>query len=175
MGMSDKFIIHNPLGFSRLARATWQTIRTRMLDDLRAQGYSDIGPPQFDLLLYLSQGPMTPSQLTVATGISKQGINYLLQSLENGGYAMRRPDSSNRRQRLVHLTTVGEQATNVIRDTSHRFEREVRERVGVTALEEYREVMRIISVDIGGVHYVPPSPLAPRQPDADGEGVHPAI
>ena len=46
--------------------------------------------------VYLAEGPMTPTRLAGVTGISKQGINYLLQSLEASGFIVRRASQIDR-------------------------------------------------------------------------------
>jgi DNA-binding MarR family transcriptional regulator len=141
-------IIHNPIGIGRLTRAAWVTIRKRMQTSLLEHGYHDIGSPQFNVLLMLSQGPMGQTALNAALGISKQGLSYLLDSLETGGYIVRMTDASNRRQRVVQLTQAGEEVTALMREAAFRFEEDVRNRIGAIELEAYRNTLRIITSEL---------------------------
>jgi DNA-binding MarR family transcriptional regulator len=65
-------------------------------------------PPQFAVLSVIDSDPgLTQQKLVEATGIDPSTMVQLLDGLEAGGWAQRRPHATDRRKRAVHLTPEG--------------------------------------------------------------------
>jgi DNA-binding MarR family transcriptional regulator len=85
----------------------WCAARSRgaFADALEQLG---LRPPQFAVLSVIDTEPgMTQQALVDATGIDPSTMVQLLDSLEQAGWAQRRPHATDRRKRAVHLTKDG--------------------------------------------------------------------
>jgi MarR family transcriptional regulator, lower aerobic nicotinate degradation pathway regulator len=85
----------------------WCAARSRgaFADALEQLG---LRPAQFAVLSVIDTEPgMTQQALVDATGIDPSTMVQLLDSLEQAGWAQRRPHATDRRKRAVHLTKDG--------------------------------------------------------------------
>jgi DNA-binding MarR family transcriptional regulator len=86
---------------------TWCAARSRgaFADALEQLG---LRPAQFAVLSVVDAEPgLTQQALVAATGIDPSTMVQLLDSLEAGGWAERRPHATDRRKRAVHVTKSG--------------------------------------------------------------------
>ena len=93
-----------------LLRVPSQAIHRRLIADLNAAGYEDLRLPHIAVLQYPGPNGCRPSELAERTGMSKQAMNQLLQSLEELGYLERAADASDGRARIVVFTQRGHAA-----------------------------------------------------------------
>src|ERR687887_878165 len=107
-----------------LLRACWEAVRTRIRDDLIAHGFDDIGAAHLAVFQYPSPRGVRITALAERAGMSRQAITYLVRELEGKDYLELRPDPSDGRASLVHLTGRGEEAVRAIRASVRRLERE---------------------------------------------------
>ena len=82
-----------------------------MVDDLvarlHAAGYHDITGAHQSVFENIDRDGTRLTTLAERSGITHQSMGELVQALERGGYLQRRPDPSDRRARLIHLTPKG--------------------------------------------------------------------
>jgi DNA-binding MarR family transcriptional regulator len=140
----SKAQVEEPL-IGALLRSCWQAVRRRVLADLAAAGYGDIGHAHLAVLQYPPPRGVRVTDLAANARMSRQAINYLIRELEDKGYLERRPDPSDGRGRLVHLTRRGETATRSIRAAVKRMEREWEEQIGHERLGELRSTLQELS------------------------------
>ena len=69
---------------------------------------------------------------------SKQAMNHLLHQLEEAGYLVRRPHTTDRRTRVVRLTDRGWRALEVIRQVAVELEQSAR-----TAFQRERQLILV--------------------------------
>ena len=70
-----------------------------------------VGAGQPKLLVYLSgHGPCHQKQLADYFDVDPANVSRMIDSLEKGGFVLRRPDEHNRRRDLVEVTEKGRQA-----------------------------------------------------------------
>src|SRR5215207_6178624 len=74
------------------------------------QGFDDQGRSDGFVLRTLGAGPTTISGLAERLEITKQGASQIVDDMERRGYVERRPDPTDARARLLHLTSRGEAA-----------------------------------------------------------------
>lgn len=75
--------------------------------ELRLEAGEDTTMPQFRVMAYLCDGPLTLSALARKRRVSLQAAGELVQSLVERGWVMRSPDPTDRRQSLLALTDEG--------------------------------------------------------------------
>lgn len=113
--------------------------------DLRAataaQGFDDQGRSDGFVLRTLGAGPTTISGLAERLEISKQGAGQIVDDMERRGYVERRPDPTDARARLLHLTERGEAALAAARRFHQSYERRLRRQHGDAAIDVVREVL----------------------------------
>jgi DNA-binding MarR family transcriptional regulator len=110
-------------------------------DHLAAQGYDDQGRSDGFVLRTLFDGPTTISRLAERLEITKQGAGQIADDMARRGYVERRPDPSDARARLLHLTDRGRAALSAARRFHTSYERRLRKRLGDEAVDALRDVL----------------------------------
>ena len=134
---------------------------------LRAELYelSDTSFPglrtrHYRTLSFLPPGGARLSQLTAASGLTKQAMAQALAPLERGGYVDVVPDPTDGRARIVRLTERGRTVNAAVRDRLAEVERGWADQVGA---ERYA-VARAVLAEVG-----------PPDPDARADGGQPDV
>ena len=78
-----------------------------MAVELREEAGEDTTMPQFRVLSYLAEAPLTVSAIARKRRVSFQSAGELVQSLVTRGWVTRIPDPTDRRQSLLHLSDEG--------------------------------------------------------------------
>lgn len=105
------------------------------------QGYDDQGRSDGFVLRTLGAGPTSISGLAERLAITKQGASQIVDDMERRGYVERRPDPSDARARLLHLTSRGEGALKAARKFHQAYERRLRRQFGDEAIDNVRDVL----------------------------------
>src|SRR5919109_2967469 len=121
-----------------LLRICWQAVRAQIQRDLHAAGFADIGAAHLAVFQYPSPRGVRVTALAERAGMSRQAITYLIRELEGKGYLERRPDPSDRRATLVHLTERGEAAVRTIRASVKGLEQEWESGLGSSRFAQFR-------------------------------------
>jgi DNA-binding MarR family transcriptional regulator len=80
-----------------------------MVADLRQEVGEETTMPQFRVLAYLLDDPLTLSDIARRRRVSLQAAGELIQTLVDRGWIKRVQDPSDRRQMLLHLTKEGQE------------------------------------------------------------------
>ena len=80
-----------------------------MIVELRQAAGEETTMPQFRVLSYLYERPLTVSDIARRRMVSFQSAGELVQTLVSRGWVTRTPDPNDRRQSLLHLTDEGKQ------------------------------------------------------------------
>ncbi len=75
--------------------------------ELRLEAGEDTTMPQFRVMAYLCENPLTLSALARKRRVSLQAAGELVQALVERGWVTRSPDPTDRRQSLLALTDEG--------------------------------------------------------------------
>jgi DNA-binding MarR family transcriptional regulator len=110
-------------------------------EHVAAQGFDDPGRSDGFVFRTLSAGPTTISGLAERLEITKQGAGQIVDDMERRGYVERRPDPSDARAKLLHLTERGEAALATARKFHQTYERRLRKRFGDEAIDTLRDVL----------------------------------
>ncbi|MEU4195601.1 helix-turn-helix domain-containing protein [Kribbella sp. NPDC026611] len=106
-----------------------------------AQGFDDQGRSDGFVLRTLGAAPTTITGLAERLDITKQGASQIADDMERRGYVERRPDPSDARARLLHLSARGEAALAAARRFHQTYERRLRRKLGDEAVEAMRGVL----------------------------------
>ncbi len=128
-----------------LLRGCWQAVRTRTRHDLFVRGFDDIGAAHLAVFQHPSPHGVKVTALADRAGMSRQAITYLVRELEGKGYLERRPDPTDGRASLVHLTARGEAAVRAIRASVRGLEREWERELGSSRFVQFRGTLLALS------------------------------
>jgi DNA-binding MarR family transcriptional regulator len=70
-----------------------------------------LNPVDLRCLDWLTEGPLSPTRLAEATGLSAAATTSMIDRLERKGFVRRQPHASDRRQVVVEMTEEGQAAT----------------------------------------------------------------
>lgn len=92
-----------------------------MIVELRREAGEETTMPQFRVLSYLYQAPLTVSDIARKRRVSFQSAGELVQAMVERGWISRTADPKDRRQSLLQLTETGQQEYQ--RAQSHMLDR----------------------------------------------------
>jgi len=124
-----------------LLRMPGDAVRRRIVADLHAAGFTDLGESHMVVLRYPGPQGRRPSGIADELGMSKQAVNYLLGGLERAGYVRRADDPDDRRSRRVELTDRGEAVRQTIRASVADIEAEIAMELGERAFGQLRTLL----------------------------------
>ncbi len=128
-----------------LLRLAWQRIRNRIYSGVQADGYDDLNPAHVALFRYEGLHGQRPTQLAESMQITKQSVNDLIRHLEQCGYAELRPDPSDKRARLLCLTSRGRRLEAAVQKHAREAESELEGELGRDRLHELLSALRQIN------------------------------
>ena len=105
------------------------------------KGFDDQGRSDGFVLRTLGAAPTTISALAERLEISKQGAGQIADDMERRGYVERRPDPTDGRARLLHLSARGKAALAAARKFHQSYERKLRKTHGDAAIDAVRTVL----------------------------------
>jgi len=108
---------------------------------MAAQGIEEQGHSDGFVFRTLGAAPMTISALAERLGISKQGAGQIVDDMERRGLVVRKPDPTDGRARLLHLSERGEAALATARKFHQTYERRLRKTHGDAAIDAVRKVL----------------------------------
>jgi DNA-binding MarR family transcriptional regulator len=106
-----------------------------------AEGFDDQGRSDGYVFRTLDAGPTTITGLAGRLSVTKQGASQIADDMERRGYVERRPDPTDARARLLHLTARGEAALATARKFHQNYEHRLRRRFGDEAVDAMRDVL----------------------------------
>ncbi|WP_436500736.1 MarR family winged helix-turn-helix transcriptional regulator [Actinokineospora sp. HUAS TT18] len=130
-----------PLDLGILLALAWQEFVRDLRATLDEQGFTDQGRSDGYVLRALNAKPMTVSELATRLEITKQGAGQLVDDMERRGYVERRPDPTDGRARLLHLSEHGQAALAAARAFHRRYERLLVGEHGAEAVQTLRDML----------------------------------
>ena len=124
-----------------LLRLPAQAIHRRIIAGLNRAGFPDLRLPHIAVLQYPGPDGYRPSELAERTGMSKQAMNQLLQSLERFGYIRRSDADEGGRARIVHFTERGHAVWAKMIEILAEIETEWRARLGAKRFNELKDLL----------------------------------
>ena len=108
---------------------------------LDAAGFGDLRPPHLALGQFIADEGSRITELAELAQVTKPSVVYLVDELERLGYAVRRPDPTDARAKLVAMTERGLAVQAVGRQTIARVEREWATLLGAGRMRELRTLL----------------------------------
>ena len=110
-------------------------------ESVAVEGYDDQGRSDGFVFRTLNDGPTTITGLAERLEITKQGASQIVDDMERRGYVERRPDPTDARARLLHLTERGKGALAAARKFHQTYERRLRRKLGDEPVDTLRDVL----------------------------------
>lgn len=125
-----------------LAARMWRVSEADFFARLNKSGYPELRMRHTLVLQALEPDGARARTLADHLGISQQAVAELIDELGRRGYVERLPDPTDRRARLVVLTSKGSSALRDAEAIIEQMEREYAQRVG---LDDYRTALRVMA------------------------------
>jgi len=140
----SKNVLAKPPYIGALLRAPMEAIRRKLINDLKAAGFENLGVPHMAVLRYPGPDGVRPSLLAERAGMSKQAMNQLLKTLEGLGYITRSavPDKSG--GRVVHLTKRGHALYKKMADILQEIEHELSIELGPKRFAQLKALLGLL-------------------------------
>jgi DNA-binding MarR family transcriptional regulator len=122
--------------------------------ELDETGYADLRPTHGCVFRFVRGDGMRLTELATHAGMTKQSVGEIVDELVESGYVERIPDPADRRAKLIRLTDKGVEAQRVGFGLIDEIEDRWAERFGAERVEELREILEEIVVDVAP-HAVP--------------------
>lgn len=125
-----------------LLRAPYRKLSSLLYASLAGRGFPEIRPAHSAVFRHISPEGSRLTDLAELADMTKQSMAYLVNYLEEQGYVQVRPDPTDGRARLVHLTARGRRLMAALLAVSSELEQQVAQHMSkstLTALRNYLE------------------------------------
>lgn len=112
---------------------------------LNSAGYGEIKPSHGVVFENIRPGGSRLSEMAARAGMSKQLMQYLVNPLVEAGYLERQPDPSDKRGKLLLLTSKGKRAVRIAEEAIASTEREWASRHDPEQMAAVRNVLERIA------------------------------
>src|SRR5262249_18368697 len=134
------------IGYSM--RVVWLWVWELNVEAATRAGYDDVTPAHISLFRYPGLDGQRMMDIAQRMQITKQSVHELLGHLERLGYLTRETDPTNRRARLVRLTTKGHGLQEVIRRQAQASERQIADTLGRKRFDQLKHALDVLVADI---------------------------
>jgi len=121
----------------------------QVMDGLARAGFGDLRPAHFTVFQHLPLQGLRLTALAEAALLTKQSMGYLVDDLEGLGYVDRAPDPTDRRAKMVRLTTRGRQVDDTVQGVIRQIEIDWAQRMGpdnfAQLVQQLRALIAILS------------------------------
>ena len=132
-----------------LLRLLSETVREQILRDIEARGYKDIRRAHLSVFQFPSPDGVSPSVLATRAHVTKQSMHYLLGEMEERGYLERRHTMTDRKSRVVFLTSRGKRLVEAMRNSVRETEETWSRLVGKKRFGEMKSALMNIHESLG--------------------------
>jgi DNA-binding MarR family transcriptional regulator len=124
-----------------LLRMRYQEVVERVVAGLAEAGFDDLSPAHTAVFQHIEADGSRLTDLARRAQITKQSMGYLVDNLEKRGYLERRPDRTDRRATLIHLTVRGWAQVEAGLNSIAALEAEWARRLGPKRMRELRGLL----------------------------------
>ncbi|CUR59345.1 putative Transcriptional regulator, MarR family [metagenome] len=140
------------IALARLLAMGFRLAITGLHERLAERGWDDVRPPYGFVLLALRTGPLTVTDVAALMGMTKQAASQLVDAMAQSDYLVRSVDESDRRQRVLSLSTRGETLLGVVEEIYAEIEAEWADMASADDLRTTRDALtRIVLTANDGV------------------------
>jgi DNA-binding MarR family transcriptional regulator len=133
-----------PVDFGIALGLAYQTFTDLLRESLAAQGFTDLGGAYGYVFRALADEQPSQRELARRLRITDQGMAKIVAEMVARGYVARRADREDRRVWRLTLGPRGRTALAAARRFHDRFERELANEVGASAVKNLRRLLRVI-------------------------------
>lgn len=123
----------------------YQASAKALTQTLHRKGHKAIRPKHGAVFANLDEGGTRASVLAERANMGKAAMGELIDELESLGYVRRKPDSSDRRAKLVVATDKARSVTQIVHEFNQALEARFREMLGDEAYEILRASLRAMA------------------------------
>ncbi|HEY2543927.1 MAG TPA: MarR family transcriptional regulator [Gaiellaceae bacterium] len=124
-----------------MLRAPVQEVVRRVSAGLAEAGFDDLRPAHTAVFQHIDADGSRLTDLAERAQITKQSMGYLVDYLEDRGYLVRRPDSSDRRATLICLTDRGWKQIRAALAVIAVIEQEWTSQLGERRMQQLRDAL----------------------------------
>lgn len=124
-----------------LLRRPFYAARSHIMSELHAAGFTDLQGAHLAVFQYPGPDGRSPGDIARAAGATKQAMNNLLTQLERFGYLTREVNADNRRERVVTLTSRGNETIAAIRAAVAALETRWSSELGARNYDQLRALL----------------------------------
>jgi DNA-binding MarR family transcriptional regulator len=125
-------------------------VATQLVDGIQEglvrRGFADVRPVHGFAFAWLSGAPGTAAALAAHLGVTKQAAAQLVEHLVERGYLRRQPDPSDRRARLLVLTSRGQACTAAADEAAADVVRLWRDQLPASQFAQLQQALHAIAV-----------------------------
>jgi DNA-binding MarR family transcriptional regulator len=121
----------------------------QVMEGLARAGFGDLRPAHFTVFQHLPSEGVRLTALAEAALLTKQSMGYLVDDLEELGYVERAPDPTDRRAKVLRLTTRGHQVDDTVRGVIRQIESDWAERMGQENFAQLVRQLRALIAILG--------------------------
>ena len=126
-----------------LIDAAQRGFAARIAAALRDAGHDQATPAWGAVFRAMARGRLTLTALADALGVVKQSVSRVVNDMESAGYLERLPSLSDRRAKLLVLTSRGRDAAALIARVGRDLEREMAAAAGGSGAEGLRRALAV--------------------------------
>lgn len=124
-----------------------QAWKSQLTQKMVARGHAVYGEARGGLIRHIGVEGISQVALATKAGVSKQAVQQHIDELVNEGYAVRRPDPTDARKKIVVLTQKGEALFHVANDVKQEIEEHYLELIGAEHMQVLRAALAKIVED----------------------------
>lgn len=140
---------HDRRMIGALLRIPREATLRQVVAGLEAAGFGDVRPAHFTVFQHMPPEGARLTALAEAALLTKQTMGYLVDDLEALGYVERVPDPTDRRAKLVRLTTRGWEVDRTVREVIKQIEAHWAEQLGEDDYQQLTRLLRALIAILG--------------------------
>ncbi|MEV6432405.1 MarR family transcriptional regulator [Nocardia sp. NPDC051463] len=129
------------MDFGVMLGQAYQAFVSELHAHMAERGHRMLGASYGYVLRTLAENALTASQLGERLGITAQGAAKVVDEMVRHGYVERRPDPTDKRAKLLHLSDRGRDTLDAVREFHVEYERRLVARVGADQVATVRAVL----------------------------------
>jgi DNA-binding MarR family transcriptional regulator len=137
------------LNLAALMDGPYKAMDKALFPELARRGHGDIRPAHSKVFEVIRGTGSRITDMAADAAMTKQAMQYLVDDLENLGYAERIPDPDDRRAKLIRLTPRGRECVVFAREAFARTEAAWAKKLGQTKMSQLRALLAELNAAIG--------------------------
>jgi len=134
-----------PAPLARLLGLALDKLARELQERIKAAGFTDQRMAHNAVFAHIPPEGLTLTELARRAGMTKQAMSELVVDLEAKGYLTRRPDTQDKRTKIIELSDRGWAAMSAALAAFQEIERGLEKQLGASRLESFRRTLEILA------------------------------